>query len=290
MITAFTSVARPPRHMPEIDASASDRLPRGRVLERTLRSDPRQRYFLYIPRCGISSGRILVSVHGISRNAEEHARCFADMAERHGLLLVAPLFTSNRFQDYQRLGRVGKGPRADLALHRVLREVSRLTEVDSEVFYLFGFSGGGQFAHRYALAHPHRVAALVIGAAGWYTFPDLQRPYPKGTAEATGLPGVRFDASDYLRVPACVLVGEFDTERDDELKKSPGLDRRQGRNRLRRGYAWIEAMRFAARERGLATRYRFELLPGVDHSFSIAQANGDLISRISAFFFPGCKQ
>ena len=284
MITASPHIERPYRHLSETLAPSANKLPGGRVLVQTLRGDPEQRYFLYLPRSGAS--RILVTVHGVSRNAEQHARCFTRLAERHGLALVAPLFARDRFRDYQRLGRTGKGPRADLALHRILREVARLTGVDSESFYLFGFSGGGQFAHRYTFAHPQRVRALVVGAAGWYTVPDLQRPYPSGTGEAVGLPGVRFDAAQYLRVPTCVLVGELDTRRDDELRKTRGLDRRQGTNRVQRGRNWIQTMRSAARKRGLATRYRFELLPGVDHSFYAGQATGDLNERVSAFLFP----
>ena len=170
-------------------------------------------------------------------------------------------------------------------LNRIVAEAGRLSGACFNRVYLFGYSGGGQFAHRYTFAHPQRVVALVIGAAGWYTFPDSERPYPQGTGEAVGLPGVRFDPTHYLRVPACVLVGALDTKRDGELQKSSGLDRRQGRNRVQRGRSWVEAMRSAADEIGLQTRYRIELLPGVGHSFSDAEASGDLSRRLSAFLF-----
>jgi poly(3-hydroxybutyrate) depolymerase len=227
----------------------------------------------------------MVSIHGISRNAREQAEAFVTLAERHNLLLIAPLFGADRFTDYQRLGRAGKGPRADLALNRILREVTELSGVDSERFFLFGFSGGGQFAHRYAFAYPHRVAALVVGAAGWYTLPDPGRRYPHGTAAVAELPGIDFDPERYLRVPACVLVGEGDIQRDPELKRTGRLDREQGRNRVARGRSWIAAMRTAADRQGVQTRYHFDTLPGFGHSFLEGHRSERFCDCISRFLF-----
>jgi pimeloyl-ACP methyl ester carboxylesterase len=145
--------------------------------------------------------------------------------------------------------------------------------------YLFGYSGGGQFVHRYTLAHPERVAAVAIGAAGWYTFPDESQDYPWGIRETAALPGARFDPESFLRVPACVLVGENDTRRDRELNQSHRLDRQQGQTRLERGRRWVDAMRAAARARGLDTAYRFEVLPDSAHSFTRSDRHGKITAR-----------
>ncbi len=283
MITANATSRMPFRHRGEPEVADSSPLPRGRVLGQTVAGDPRQRYFLYLPKACGEGSRVLVSVHGISRNALEHVSAFQALAERHNFILVAPLFSAERFSDYQRLGRVGAGPRADLALNRILRDVTGISGVDSERFYLFGFSGGGQFAHRYAFAYPHRVLALIVGAAGWYTLPDPGRGYPKGTANAVGLPGIVFNPQRYLKVPVCVLVGEHDTMRDRELKKSRWLDREQGVDRVERGRSWVKALRAAAAARGLHTRFQFELVPGVGHSFLESQRSDqfcELFSRL----------
>ena len=68
----------------------------------------------------------------------------------------------------------------------VLLIILAFTGAAAGPFYLFGFSGGAQFAHRYVLAHPDRVAAAGIGAAGWYTFPDSATPYPYGLGRGAG--------------------------------------------------------------------------------------------------------
>jgi pimeloyl-ACP methyl ester carboxylesterase len=253
---------------------------RGRVLFRRLAGDHGQHYFLYLPRSGSVNARVLVSVHGISRNAREHAEEFARLAERHGVVLVAPLFSADRFPGYQRLGR-----RADRVLESILAEVGRLTGAFTRRVYLFGFSGGGQFVHRYAMANPRRVRAYVLGAPGWYTFPDPEQRYPRGIAPDDSRTGPRFEPEEFLRVPATVVVGEHDGERDPSLRADPRIDRQQGLNRIERGRRWVQAMNLAARARGLVAPFRFELLPGAGHSFAQSAADRGLKERVFRALF-----
>lgn len=257
-------------------------LPRGVILERVLEDDPGQRYYLYLPSAGdLARARVLVTVHGISRNARTHVRRYAALAEQRGVIVVAPHFGKRRFPDYQRLGRAGRGERADRMLDRILAEVARATGARTDRLHLFGYSGGGQFVHRYAMAYPERVAAIAIGAAGWYTFPDPERRYPYGIKPSPALPDVHFDIGRFLRIPTWVLVGEDDDVRDAALRQSDRLDRRQGATRLERGRRWVEAMNAAARARGLAaTHYRFIALPDADHSFSRSIRHGGMAERV----------
>ena len=240
----------------------------GKVLKRRLHDDDKgQTYYLYIPRSIRKPARLLVSIHGVSRNAKQHADMLSSMAEKYGVILLAPLFTKEQFSDFQRLGRMGRGQRADLALDRIIGEVLYLTGADTGRLYLYGFSGGGQFAHRYAMAHPERVASVVIGAAGWYTFPNKKRCYPRGIASSKGLPSVRFDQNQFLRVPMTVIVGDQDIERDPELNKSSRVDKQQGLNRVERARNWIKSMNKAATAHDLAAHYQLVVLPGIGHSF-----------------------
>ena len=50
---------------------------------------------------------------------------------------------------------------------------------------LVGFSGGAQFAHRFAMLYPGCVRRVVVAAAGWYTYIDPSRPFPLAAAPAT---------------------------------------------------------------------------------------------------------
>ena len=259
----------------------------GRVQRRRLAGHAWQKYFIYVPEVCAESAPVLVAVHGISRNAREQARAFAPLAERYGIVVVAPLFPKSRFPSYQQLGiaRDSVFPRPDFALDQILREVTDLTGARTERFHLFGYSGGGQFTHRYAMANPERVQAAVMGAPGWYTFPDTTVDYPRGTRPQSAAKLLRFEANRYLRVPMAVLVGAADHQRDSALNQSTGLELQQGVNRLERGRAWVEAMRSEARARNLDTAYEFETLPDCGHSFEECVASGQLAWRAFQFLF-----
>jgi pimeloyl-ACP methyl ester carboxylesterase len=237
-------------------------------------------YFLFVPGSLTPASRLLVTVHGISGNAREHAQRFAPLAQLSDTIVVSPLFVGEGYRDYQRLGRDGRGIRVDHALDRIVSDVSARLGIPASRFHLFGYSGGGQFAHRYAMAHPQRVASVSIGAAGWYTFPDATVRYPRGISGARGLDGVRFDPGAFLQVPASVFVGENDIDRDPELRQTDKLDRQQGGNRFERGINWIRAMREAAYRHGHFTLYSFESLPATGHSFTEAMLRGRLGEKV----------
>lgn len=258
-------------------------LERGVIKKCRLQSDWKQSYFLYIPKQGASNAKIFITVHGISRNAKQHAREFSALAEKYGVILIAPFFPEDEFPDFQRLGR--KGKRADIALNAIVAEVAQLTGADASKFYLFGYSGGAQFAHRYMMAYPHRVAKAAFGAAGWYTFPDQLLKFPKGIMQSHSLPLIRFNPEQFLQIPVCVLIGERDNRRDNELNQSPQIDRLQGSTRIERGKRWIEAMSAQALAFGLSTNYSLQLLPDSPHSFSISMRRGEMGERAFDFLF-----
>lgn len=259
-------------------------LPRGRVLLRALREDPTQEYLSLVPTSGTINAPVLVCVHGISRNAHEQARVFAAGCEERGAILVVPIFTVQQHKDYQRLGRRGRGTRSDMLLNRCLAEVAFLTGADVTQFRLFGFSGGAQFAHRYLMAHPDRVARAVLVASGWYTFPDHRVAYPYGIRSGRSLPGVNFNPERFLRVPIHVLVGARDVG-SANVRSSESLDAQQGRNRLERARNWTHAMRKAAEDYSIEPDIDLTEVPDTDHSFSRFCQNGALIERVFASLF-----
>jgi poly(3-hydroxybutyrate) depolymerase len=253
---------------------------------RHVRGEPGTSYVLYVPP-DVDPGRgLFVSVHGISRNRGEHVGSFVRHAARERIVMVAPLFAPERFHGYQRLAVQARGIRPDHALNRILEEVGALTGADIDRLFLFGHSGGGQFVHRYAMAYPRRTQGIVVGAAGWYTFPDLNREFPLGIAPNRELADLRFEPEAFLRIPICVFVGGRDTDRDEALNQHPDIDAQQGRNRVERARRWVHAMQEAARAQGLDTPYRFELLPRSGHSFSSAVRRDALDRRVFDCLFP----
>lgn len=259
-------------------------LPRKQVLRFDRRDRPGESYFVYVPSPGGQGSPLFVAVHGISRNAFELAQTFAGYCEECGAVLVAPLFTEDHSGDYQRLGRAGRGPRADAALDSILEEVEWLTGADATQIHLFGHSGGAQFAHRYAMAYPHRVARAAIASAGWYTFPDRQRRYPYGIRSSQDLPDVRFDPEDFLRVPITVLVGERDIT-PEHMRSTDRVNRQQGETRVERARNWVAAMRAEAKAHHVDSLVSLELIPDGDHSFTNLVRSGRLGERVFSALF-----
>jgi pimeloyl-ACP methyl ester carboxylesterase len=258
-------------------------LPKGHVLRRARHDDPAHEYFVYVPTSAAVGAPLFVGVHGISRNAEELAHRFSEHCESSSVVLVAPYFSQGHSADYQRLGRTGRGPRADAALHSILEEIAWLTGAETTRFHLFGFSGGAQFAHRYTMAYPHRVTAAVVASAGWYTLPDPRRRFPYGIRATRDLPGVRFDLEEFLRVPITVMVGEQDTSTAD--LRSSRRAARQGQDRLDRARNWVGCMHAAARACRIEPCVSLEVIPGGSHSFTALMESGRLGDRVFAALF-----
>jgi pimeloyl-ACP methyl ester carboxylesterase len=271
---------------PTVAPSAGE-LPRRQVLMRAVRADPSLEYRVYVPGRGGRDAPIFVTVHGVSRNVDEHAGLFAPFAERYGVVLVAPSFTAQGHHGYQRLEADAGGRGADQDLESIVAEVASLTGARAGSLYLFGFSGGAQFVHRFVLAHPERVAAAAVGSPGWYTFPDTATAYPYGLGPGPGsnLSAPRFDPDRFLRVPIHVFVGGADTLGGENLRRNPELDRQQGTTRRERARRWVAAMRQAATARGLEPRVTGDQVPGIGHSFRQFMQDGGLGERVFQALF-----
>jgi pimeloyl-ACP methyl ester carboxylesterase len=228
---------------------------------------PGLRYLLGVPKYISEETPVVACVHGIRRNAQEHFRAFAPLAEQNGWLLVVPLFEADAFPDYQRLGRPGKGGRADLRLIELISHVCERFEVPESPIHLFGHSGGGQFAHRFVMAHPGRVARYAVSSPGWYTFPDESLDYPYGLAHAEAH-CAPLSPRDFLMVPCAVFVGTADYRSGRNLRRNPTVDLHQGPHRLERARRWTRAMNARAREIGLAEPVQLRQLPNGAHNFS----------------------
>jgi pimeloyl-ACP methyl ester carboxylesterase len=213
----------------------------------------------------------LVAIHGISRQADLHAALFAPAAAAQGRTVIAPLFNEDAWPGYQRL--VARG-RADLALLSLLEELRVEGVIGAGRIALVGYSGGAQFAHRFAMLYPHLIERLCVASAGWWTFPDAA-PFPYGLGGvwgarlAAGLPG-------FLALPVTVCVGEDDNAPDENTRSGPAIDAQQGRDRLTRARRWADALHAAATARGIAPRVSFAILPGAGHDVAQCVRSGGL--------------
>lgn len=232
----------------------------------------------------VQKARPLVALHGISRDARALWQAFSPLAAAEGRALLVPRFTARDWPQFQQIGRV----RPDLVLLDLLQQAGLAKErVD-----LFGFSGGAQLAHRFAMLYPHRVATLHLAAPGWYTLPDTTVRWPlglkQGTEQGTGRRLRGFDAAalsrlqlrHYLALKVRLWVGALDTGRDASLRQTDALDALQGKTRLERAAAYTEAFRRAACAHGITPDIDLTVLPGCGHDFTDCARSGDLATRV----------
>jgi pimeloyl-ACP methyl ester carboxylesterase len=224
----------------------------------------------------------LVAIHGIRRGAREQAQQFAATACATGRPVVAPLFDEQTWPLYQQVVRKG---RADIALLGLIQELRLEGIWQAGKFDLVGFSGGGQFSHRFAMLYPHMINSLSVVSAGWYTFPDAA-PFPYGTGDSPK-PGedwgkqMEARIGEFLQLPINIAVGALDGERDKNTRKGREIDRQQGRNRIERARNWKAALLLAAKDRNLPDpAVRFRKLPNCGHSFTDCVKKGGLVSFI----------
>jgi len=227
------------------------------------------------------SARVLVAVHGIRRGADVKAALFAPRAAALGRIVIAPLFDAQRWPRYQRLG-----DGADSALLELLEGLGddAVTPIEARKrFDLCGFSGGAQFAHRFAMLYPERIGRLCLASAGWYTFPD-HSPYPYGLGPpgGSGARTARMQSrfENFLRLPIDVYVGARDNRRDANTRSGDSVDRQQGRDRRSRASRWSEALAIEAGVRGIVPSIRFKVLPGCGHNFRRCAQRGGLVDEV----------
>lgn len=229
----------------------------------------------------------LVALHGISRNARAIWQAFGPLAASEGRTLLVPRFSADQWPKFQQIGRV----RPDLLLLDLFQQAGLAGQrVD-----LFGFSGGAQLAHRFAMLYPHRVGTLHLAAPGWYTLPDAMQPWPLGLGQGRSRRFRRFNAASlsrlqlqqYLSLPVRVWVGAQDIGRDASLRQTAELDALQGKTRLDRAFRYVEIFERTARSMGIAPDIDLTVLPGCGHDFTECDRIGGLAARV--FRSGGCR-
>lgn len=182
--------------------------------------DQRFSYCVYAPESldwtGARKAPLLVVVHGSKRMAQQERDAFREFADRHGVVILAPLFPIG----------VGRPDNAegyklvrwdDIDYDRVVlalvEEAARNYPFEASRFLIHGFSGGGQFAHRFFYLHPQRCLAVSVGAPGNVTVLDDTRPWPVGTGGIGKLIGRdSIDLAEMRRVPVFLVVDALDTD------------------------------------------------------------------------------
>lgn len=249
-------------------------------------------YQLYVPGDHDERSRVLVVAHGetgtdqdVPALAEWFAGRWRDFADDTGTIVVAPAFTQldygshgGAFGGYR--GLYGRTMGADEFVENILADVERVTGLPaSRRFLLYGHSAGGQFANRFPVRHPHRVAGAALAAPGRYAFPEPEVAWHYGMdrlrheahwdiADQTLPVAADPDPDGWLEaacLPVTVVVGDEDTDpqpcRPAHCQDGWGDEA----TRIQIGRRWVERMNDLAERNGRRGRVGFRLVPGAGH-------------------------
>ena len=256
----------------------------GRTAFFACQFDQRFSYCLYVPNNfdedGTATYPLAVVVHGSLRNAAESRDAFIDFAEREQCVILAPLFPCGiedpaDVHNYKFIAY--RGIRFDLVLLAMIDEVAETYRLRRDRFLLFGFSGGGHFAHRFAYLHPERLLAVAVGAPGSVTLLRDDRDYWVGIRNVEQIFGHPVDLAALRQVPVLLVIGGDDTETweitipRDSPTWMPGAED-AGVNRLDR----MASLRASLEQHGID--FRQVIVPGVGHDAS------QVLEPVKAFF------
>src|SRR5207245_5828877 len=153
---------------------------------------------------------LVVVLPGLGGAGRDLAEQFVGVAEDERWLLLAPSPSYDPVDANESL--LAADLRVDNELVMLVGEVMAGSSLHiAPLIDLVGFSRGAQSAHRFALRHPDRVAALASFSAGTYTMPTSQSPYPYGVGHfETWDHGRPFDPVALRGVHVLVGVGALD--------------------------------------------------------------------------------
>ena len=222
-------------------------------------------------------GPLLVVCHGVGRNAEDYRNYAITLAERFGVIVVAPLFDKERFPlvRYQRGGLLDAKGRVQAPeqwtyaiIPRLIAHVRGREERPALPYYFIGHSAGGQFLVRLAAFLPTEAGRIVAANPGSHLMPTRDQQFGYGFG---GLPPEL--SSDevirrYLAAPLTIYLGKGDVLLENSIDLSPAA-MKQGPNRLERGRASFAAAQRLAQERGWAFNWRKVETTGVGHEAAL---------------------
>jgi len=228
--------------------------------------------FTYRPK-SYRGERMLFVMHGTLRNADEYRDDAVAMAERFGMLVVAPRFDKERFpsRKYQFGGlRDEKGnalPPDAWTYAYVPKLAAKLRAIEGKPelrYWIIGHSAGGQFVARMSAFQDTGAERLVAANAGSHLFPSHELPFGYGFGD---LPeGLRGESrlQRYLAQPLTIYLGTADDHPDEYFDDSVTA-MLQGGGRLQRGRECFRRAGELARARGWPFGWTLVEAVGVEH-------------------------
>lgn len=229
---------------------------------------------VYRPRDFVEDMPVVIVMHGVSRNAWGYLRSWMRLADINGFVLIIPEFrrkswpTSREYNRGNIRDRDGRSVSASewsfTAVETIFDAVCFRYGLSAREYRIYGHSAGAQFVHRLVLqTGGARIIAAAAANAGWYMMPDQAVRFPYG------LVGIDVDTAvlrSALKTPMTILLGDLDDEPDSPNLRISRRAMAQGPHRLARGLSFVASAQDTARQSGVDTRWKAEVVRGVGHS------------------------
>jgi len=216
--------------------------------------------------------KILFIMHGASRNADEYLAAWQPHVADRNVVAIAPRFTKELFPYYVTLMRAttegqlvqDQSQYLDSIIPTLFDVFKEKLNIISNVYRIYGHSGGSQFVHRFLLLHgDSRIDKAVMANAGFYTFLDPEIPYPFGIK---GLDINDLQLQRFFWQKNAILLGDQDIDAQHSSLNKTKEAKKQGKHRFERGTNYFFDLVRLAESKELAFRWRYEVVKGVEHS------------------------
>lgn len=159
-----------------------------------------------------ATASLVIVAHGSDRDAAGMLDAMREGLGERPVSILAPLFPTE----------IGGEDHADGYKFLVSGDINYVSVTRSMIaaaaqmvgtfdnIYLFGFSGGAQFAHRYALFCSSELSGLVIASPGNVTLLDETLEWWPGLAGASEAVGLATDLASLDRLPVEIIIGSQD--------------------------------------------------------------------------------
>ncbi|MCU0411677.1 MAG: T9SS type A sorting domain-containing protein [Bacteroidetes bacterium] len=244
---------------------------------------------LYLPSTFSSASKLLLSMHGVDRNANSYGLAWTSYAAANNTIVLAPEFSADDWSgDAYSQGNVFTGGDGTGSLNvperwtfTIVRDIQRTMArgfglLDS-TYTIWGHSAGGQFVHRMVLFISDSLRKTAIAAnPGWYTAPDTATIFPWGVAH----PFLWFTTQhlmEYTNQNLVIMRGTADTIRDSNLN-TDSLSDLQGMNRFERaGFFYQKGASVNP-----SLRWQLRDVPDVGHEYQkMAVAAGQYLTSMT---------
>ncbi len=256
-------------------ARAATEIPPGKwsfvFTDRKGQPDRPIRVYTYRPRGCDTTCPIQFVMHGKQRKASVYRDQWELLADRFGLLVVAPEFSEKDWpgSEAYNLGDVDNQSNREKWSYSVVEHLFDEVRDGHKDYNIFGHSAGAQFVQRMTILLPeNRILVAAVANAGWYLMPEWRSdkiatkyPYSLVGAKVAGEAALR----TALAKRVVVVLGEADIDpAHPDLNQSDGA-KKQGANRVERGESFFIAATGAARDLNVKLGWELVLVPNVAH-------------------------